>query len=363
MQLSVPADPAAVLAGNPPTNSVSTNTAGPQIQFASTVYDFGKVVAGEVARCEFVFTNTGDALLEINGVAPGCGCTAAGEWTRQVEPGKTGTIPLQFNSSHYMGAVAKTATVASNARNQPTVVLQIKGTIWKPIEVIPPNVVMTIVPDSPSNAPAVVRIVSGLNEPISLSDPQSSNPEFAVEVRTNQPGKVFELLIHPVPPFGQGAAQGTISVKTSSSNTPVVSVSVFANIQPALVVMPPQIQLPPIIPGNAFPCAVSIRNNSPILLSLSEPAVNAKGATVQIKEVVPGRQFTATVTFPAGFKAVPGDNLELSLKTSNPGFPLVKVPIRQQPAQPLPRVMPPIKAPPAPTNLPPAPSGVRMMSP
>src|SRR5262245_56999464 len=73
--------------------------AEPKIQFAEIVHDLGKIGAGQVVRHDFIFTNTGTATLEIKEVRPSCGCTTAGTWDKQVEPGKTGLIPLQFNSS------------------------------------------------------------------------------------------------------------------------------------------------------------------------------------------------------------------------------------------------------------------------
>ena len=78
------------------------------------MYDFGRIKAGEPVKYTYVFTNTGDALLILNSVQPQCGCTAAGEWTKQVEPGKTGNIPIQFNTMGYGGNVFKQVTVTCN---------------------------------------------------------------------------------------------------------------------------------------------------------------------------------------------------------------------------------------------------------
>ena len=80
-------------------------SSGPKIQFADTTFDFGKIDSGQVVKHEFVFTNTGSATLEIKDVRPGCGCTTAGTWDKTVEPGKTGMIPLQFNSTGFGGTV------------------------------------------------------------------------------------------------------------------------------------------------------------------------------------------------------------------------------------------------------------------
>src|SRR5436190_12650548 len=66
----------------------------PKIQFASTVFDFDKVVGGLSVRHDYYFTNLGTATLKITSVNTSCGCTTAAEWTREVPPGGTGNIPL-----------------------------------------------------------------------------------------------------------------------------------------------------------------------------------------------------------------------------------------------------------------------------
>ena len=91
-------------------------TDSPRIEFASTVHDFGKIKLGDVVKHSFVFTNTGKALLEISDVRPGCGCTTAGTWDKKVEPGKTGIIPLQFNSLGFSGTVTKSHSLIADAR-------------------------------------------------------------------------------------------------------------------------------------------------------------------------------------------------------------------------------------------------------
>jgi hypothetical protein len=334
-----------------------TNASSPQIQFGSTVYDFGRVVVGAIVRHDFVFTNTGDAVLHINGVYPSCGCTTAGTWSRQVPPGQTGIIPLQFDSGHFGGqTVLKTATVVTTDKNHPTVRLELKGSVWRPINVNPPMAVLNVVADAPSNAPAIVHIVSGLDEPLTLSDPVSNNHAFTAELKTIRPGKEYQLIINTVPPLRQGNTQGAISVKTSSTNMPVINVSAIAIVQPAVVVMPAQVTLPPGPLSSAFPCAVSIRNNAATPLTLSEPAVNASGVDVQIKEVQPGKQFTLSMTFPAGFQVVQGQQVELNVHSSNPDFALIKVPVRQmlRPPQTQPR---PLYRGPTPPPMPPRSAG------
>ncbi len=329
---------------------------GPRIQFQSTTHNFGKVLAGQPVKCEFIFTNTGDATLEVTAVNPGCRCTVAGTWTHQVEPGKTGVIPLQLETAAFGGqTVTRAVSVTSNAKNQPMASLQLTGTFWRPVEVSPPTAVLNVVADAPSNAPVVVRIVSSLDEPITLSEPESNNPGFAAALKTIRPGKEFELIVRTVPPLNQGMSQAAITMKTSSTNVPTISVNAYATVQPVIAVRPPQVMLPPNPITNAFSAPVTILNNGVNPLTLSDATVNTNGVDVKVKEVLPGRQFTITLTFPAGFEIAPDRRLELSVKTSNPQSPLIKVPLRQIPRAVRPLPIPP----PPPAGVAPAPPAAR----
>ena len=318
--------------------AVVTGGGGPRIQFATPIYDFGRVKSGEVVKHTYVFTNAGGAMLQVSNVQVSCGCTTAGEWSRQVEPGKTGNIPIQFNSASFNGQVGKAITVTCNDTNQPAVVLQMKGTIWKPVDITPQFAVLNVTAESASTS-TTVRILNNEEAPLTLSAPASSNPAFAVELRTNQPGKEFQLIIKTVPPLPPGNAQGQVSMKTSSTNMPVINVSVWANVQPVITVMPPQIGLGAAPLANATAAVVSIRSNGTNTLALSEPAVNAKGVEMQLKEVEAGRSFTLALNFPAGFEIAQGERVELSVRSSHPQFPSIKVPVVQA-ARPAPPVMP-----------------------
>ena len=43
-------------------------SAGPKIQFATPIYDFGKVKSGEAVKYTYVFTNMGGATLQVSNV-------------------------------------------------------------------------------------------------------------------------------------------------------------------------------------------------------------------------------------------------------------------------------------------------------
>ena len=183
-----------------------------------------------------------------------------------------------------------------------------------------------------------------------LSAPESNNRAFTAELKTNAPGKGYQLIVSAVPPMPPGSVQGQISLRTSWTNPAVIAVTVTANVQPAVMVIPSYITLAPGPLDKAVTNSVAIQNNSTNLLQLSEPAVNVPGVAAEIREMQPGKSFTALVAFPQGFQVPAGQQVELSVKSSNPKYPLLKVLVMQTP-RPAPS---PAPTPPAPTP-PPAP--------
>ncbi len=340
----------------------ATNAVGARIQFETLLHDFGKAKAGEPVKYTYNFTNTGDETLVIKNVQPQCGCTAAGEWTKEVAPGKSGKIPIQFNSTGYNGAVFKQVTVTCNVSNQPIVILQLKGTVFKLIDVNPQFVAMTVPADATS-ASATVTITNNGDEPVEISMPESNNKGLKPTLITDAPGKGYHLLLNTTDPLMPGSAQAVINMKTSLTNMPVLSVQVYVNVQQAIVPMPQHISVQPAPLPGTITNSITIQNNSTNALTLSEPSVNFPGVGVEIKEMQPGRIYSALVAFPQSFEIPPGQQLELTIKTSNPKVPLVKVPITQIPRAARPPVPPAPPAAPAASGAPPSASLIKTVAP
>jgi len=313
----------------------ATNPA-PKIQFAEILHDFGRVANGAVVKHEYVFTNVGTAPLIIHHVQASCGCTAPGNWSREVAPGATGRIPIQFNSANFNGLVFKNVTVTCNDPAQSSVALQFKATVWKELEISPMFAVINVIGDATTPASATVRIANNLPEPLAVYAPASNLKTFTVEIVTNAPGKEFNLIIKTVPPLAPGNIQGQISFKTSSTNHPTMSLPVLAVVQPAVVVSPAQITLPGEAPAQPQSFVVAIRNQSPTVFTVSEPASNAGSVVVVVKEIEAGRQYNLEATFPAGYNIPPGQTLEITARSTHPSHPIIKIPVNQ-----LPKLRPP----------------------
>ena len=88
-------------------------------------------------ECEFRFTNTGDEPLLVQKPKSSCGCTIP-SWPKEpILPGESEVIKVTYRTNR-VGNINKTVTVTSNAVNNPSVVLRIKGRVLEqPNEAMP----------------------------------------------------------------------------------------------------------------------------------------------------------------------------------------------------------------------------------
>lgn len=102
--------------------------AGAKIEFNKEVHDYGTIENGADGTCEFKFKNTGTAPLIIQDAKGSCGCTVP-SWPKEpIAPGATGILKVKYDTKR-TGPINKSVTVTSNATNEPTKIVRIKGTV------------------------------------------------------------------------------------------------------------------------------------------------------------------------------------------------------------------------------------------
>ncbi|MCR5660329.1 MAG: DUF1573 domain-containing protein [Bacteroidales bacterium] len=110
---------------------------GPEIEFEKIVHDYGDVPYNGNGECEFRFTNTGNEPLLVQKPKSSCGCTIP-SWPKEpILPGESEVIKVTYRTNR-VGNINKTVTVTSNAVQNSTVVLRIKGRVLEqPTEAMP----------------------------------------------------------------------------------------------------------------------------------------------------------------------------------------------------------------------------------
>lgn len=104
--------------------------AQPEIKFDLFTYDFGTVTeTSDNLKAKFWFTNVGNEPLVITRVQTNGGGLASHGWTNNsIMPGQRGFVELIYDGRR-IGKINKTATITSNANNNPILILGVKGEI------------------------------------------------------------------------------------------------------------------------------------------------------------------------------------------------------------------------------------------
>lgn len=101
---------------------------GAKIDFSKEVHDYGDIKYGADGSCTFEFKNTGTAPLIISNAKGSCGCTVP-EWPKEpINPGQKAEIKVKYDTKR-PGPINKQVTITSNAVNEPSKVIRIKGTV------------------------------------------------------------------------------------------------------------------------------------------------------------------------------------------------------------------------------------------
>ena len=106
----------------------------PKLSIESRVFDFGKVVEGEMVETEFLLTNDGKQKLNFRKIKSNCSCVTYEIGSQNLKKGKQQSLKLTFNTTGRRGNQYKTVTIFSNDPVAPTQMLTIKGTIQKKTE-------------------------------------------------------------------------------------------------------------------------------------------------------------------------------------------------------------------------------------
>ncbi len=104
---------------------------GPAISVDKEIHDYGKIKKGDNGVVEFVITNTGNSPLIISNAKGSCSCTVPSFPKEPIAPGKSAVIQVKYDTNK-VGAINKSVTITSNAVNEPTKVIRIKGYVEAP---------------------------------------------------------------------------------------------------------------------------------------------------------------------------------------------------------------------------------------
>jgi hypothetical protein len=295
--------------------------------------------------------STSSNLVEISN--PECSLPGVQLSLTNIQPGRYYVLNATFPAGLNLGPSEKPViTLKTSHPNYPELKItvsqsapapvQAKPAAAGPITLSPQYAILNLSPETPSNA-VTLRITNSSEQAISISEAQSRSPLFGTELKTLVEGREFELMVKSMPPFPTNSQPTQITLHTTSPTSPTLNVTAFASYQQTVMARPSQVSVPAGKLTNDVRSNVVIQNVGTNAFNLSDVSVNLAGVTVKVVTNVLNKQFLLTLNFPAGVEINPEDKVALTVKTSHPNYPEIRVP-----------VVPPVNrpAPPAPPNVP-----------
>lgn len=120
-------------------NNAPAPVDGPKVSIeGGDSYDWGNVKPEpSPIKMDLKITNTGNKLLKLKSVKPGCGCTVAQLTKDSLEPRETTVVPVSLNISTYDGPVSKGITIESNDPTRPIIYYTLKANVVRPVSYRP----------------------------------------------------------------------------------------------------------------------------------------------------------------------------------------------------------------------------------
>jgi hypothetical protein len=219
----------------------------PRLVFDETQHNFGEVYRGEKVSHKFILKNEGEGTLEVQGVRPSCGCTAAAPSKNNLAPGEQGDIEVTFQSDVFVGKVTKTIVVDTNDPETPHYTLTIEADVKEEVTANPRRLFLEQVRQGQSLKTEIeIKAVTDLD--LEVTKINSSSPVLELEKRQRGNTHIIEVSIKKDAPLGRFG--GDILVFTNSKRQPVLTIPFFGEIISDISIFPPTISYGTISKGS-----------------------------------------------------------------------------------------------------------------
>lgn len=297
------------------------------LSWGELMHDFGRVPDAGVLRYDFVCMNTSGAPVHIGVVRSSCGCTVAGDYTREIAPGGRGVVPVEVDPGSFDGRVTKTLTVLEANTDRVLGELGIQAEVWHPVAVSPSTIALHRDGPASLSGRSIIRIEEQGSVEVKVASHSPEGLEATIKARS--PGRELELTVqHPYRPEG-GNLLGEVRLVTTSAHRPELVIPVWWIPPPPIQVSPQRLVLARSgAAGNeSGTLVVTVENHTAEPIKVTEAMVDGSRFPAEVTEVASGRLFRVEVKVPPGLKVDSSFRTELRFRTTHPGYPVVTVPI------------------------------------
>jgi hypothetical protein len=165
-----------------------------QLRWENRDLEFHPTPSESQVVANYSFKNIGKRTITIKEVQTSCGCTTATLDKKIYAPGEKGKITATFEIATRSGLQEKSIYVATDDPHEPELVLSLKATIPKILDV---SRVFVNWERGDELKPKTVEVKVLENFPVGDIKVTSSNPDIGTEVKHAADGKNFQVVITP----------------------------------------------------------------------------------------------------------------------------------------------------------------------
>jgi len=317
------------------TASLVTAQGSPRLVIEEKVVDLGEVPQGVVKDIEFTLQNEGAGLLTVKSVRPTCGCTVA-EFDKEIPPGGTGTVRAKLDTAGFKGAISKSILVMTDDPGNPTMNLAIKAVVQPYIDVLPRSLVRFNALQKERAEQKVVLVGTERSGAFKVTGVESDSDALEVSYRAlgegerieGKPDTQYEVVIRLAEDAPVGPISSVVTVKTNAAQATNVEIKVFGVLRALLRVTPPELQFGAVEVAQApVRNLIVVSNRQGAKVEITGASIDDSAFTTEIVPVEGGKRYQITVGVKRDASAGIKD-ATLVLKTTDPDFPELKVPVR-----------------------------------
>ncbi len=338
-----------VIQSGPSTENTETSRAvaerkGPQpkVEIAGeVVHDFGTMSQESKGSHDWEIKNVGEGTLELWLRQTTCVCTLANLHKLPdkvtVEPGNSFKINLNWDTQHKPNPYSQGATIGTNDPKLPEFNIGVKGDVYPPVEVFPPDITTLNGISNEEVTTARIAVVSKDRPALQIKGLTTSRPAQIVakqepltdeersQLRTKG-GHRVTVEVRPGMPLG--AFKEELVIETDHPLRPLVKVTIAGRATGPIIVLPERLLIRGMtsVEGGSQDLTLLVRGGRATKFDVvKEP----KGVKVDISPndtaTLKGR-YRLRATVPAGTPAgeIRGD---IELKTDHPKATEVKIPV------------------------------------
>lgn len=200
-------------------------SAQPKFEFVgSNQKDWGKVLQDNgPLKTKIKIKNTGDKLLEIYGVKPGCGCTTAPIDKKLIDPGDVATVSVELKIEKDSGPITKGIEFTTNDPKNDRISYLLKANVKVPLEVFPSFMNLGAIQLNQEMSGKVV-LSNHTNDKITITDVKIDRKDVTTDIKkgTVLLPSSFNSVEATIKSNTEGMVDGKIILTTDSKKYPMV---------------------------------------------------------------------------------------------------------------------------------------------